>query len=219
MKSTLMAALALVSALRPVSAAEAGAPAAQRFELTVVGVYRPVDLEGRTIATPREVYLQARGEGASLADLVGRTLTVHRRVPVPASVPMKTDAAEPEEATAAAEVVHPAPATVPSRRIEVEVGRLEVVSIRGDVAIARVRTDGVRPEGDQPPATWVELPAVLVGDVARLVVAPPPLSPPPPLSAEERRRLEAEREALERDLARRGKKRPPYERKVMKWKL
>ncbi len=75
----------------------------RKYELRVVGVYRPIALKGRTIDTPREVYLQPLSASGPIDALIGETLDVHRRVPVPASVdftpkPMaKPDAEKPKK--------------------------------------------------------------------------------------------------------------------------
>ncbi len=293
-----------------VTPAVAETPGGERFDLQVVGVYRPVDLTGRTVQAPREIWLRALDTEGDLAKLVGRTLTVHRKVEVPAQVPVpgapasqpagkgaadaeagatrpapkgkkarvkrrppsravarkRAEAAakaeaegraapsEPEvEPTAKADtpapavpVEHPAdapplplrspaprvrapaPPTIPTTHVEVQVGRVEVVEVRGQVAVARVVEDGI--DGGAPhappvvravmggPASFVDLPAVAAGDTARLVVAPPP-APPPPMSAEEKKALADEKRAMESELRRRNSKRRPFERKVMKWKL
>ena len=65
---------------------EGAKPELQKYELKVVGVYRSVELQGRTVATPREVYLQPLSASGPIDALVGQTLDVHRRVPVPASI-------------------------------------------------------------------------------------------------------------------------------------
>ncbi|MCB9540614.1 MAG: hypothetical protein H6704_30715 [Myxococcales bacterium] len=291
--------------LATLTAAPAAAepPSGERFDLQVVGVYRPVDLTGRTVQAPREIWLRATDAAGDLSTLIGRTLTVHRTVEVPAQVPVggapasqpadaprvEGDAVRPApkakkrrvkrrppsravareraeaegrapageaevEPTAKADapapavpVEHPAdapplplrapaprvrppsPPSVPTTQVEVQVGRVEVVEVRGQVAVARVVEDGI--DGGAPaappvvravmggPSTFVDLPAVAAGDTARLVVTPPPASPPPPMSAEEKQALADEKKAMESELRRRNSKRKPYERKVMKWKL
>ncbi len=86
---------ALVWALLSCFAAQAAAqdvekgaePELRKYELKVVGIYRSVELKGRTVATPREVYLQPLSASGPLEALVGQTLDVFRPgVPVPASV-------------------------------------------------------------------------------------------------------------------------------------
>ncbi len=67
--------------------ADVAGGAAQRYEFRVVGVYRPVDLHGRTVQAPREVYLQPLSASGPISALVGQTIDVHRQVAVPASVP------------------------------------------------------------------------------------------------------------------------------------
>ena len=57
-------------------------------DFTVVGVYRPVELSGRTVTQSREVYLQAERTDMDLNTLVGRTLAIHRKSRVPASIGM-----------------------------------------------------------------------------------------------------------------------------------
>ena len=54
-----------------------------------MGVYRPIDLSGRVVNSPREVYLQSVGDGHTLEDMVGVKLDVYRRMPVPASIAMR----------------------------------------------------------------------------------------------------------------------------------
>jgi hypothetical protein len=304
-------------------------------ELIVVSVYRPVEMEGRTVTVPREVYLQATGDqGARLKEFVGKSLEVYRKVPVPTVVPpgatpaaaptpvrasvtptgpvavpapasaaaapsapvsaatpasaapsapappstalsavarlralkkaqeqAKANAAAapsalataavapasaapassppggaaPPEAPASAspvgagpadEIVRPRLQPVPSISMEVVVGRLQVVDIRGQVVVARVADDGVgKPTLQAPSVVPAELPAIMAGDVARFVLEPPPPPippppvPPPALSKEEQARLDAERAKAEAENQRRKHKRGKYERKVMKWKL
>ncbi len=320
------ASIAIVAALgwaaaSTASVAYADAPDGERFELQVVGVYRPVDLSGRTVQAPREIWLRATSADGALATLIGRTLTVHRQVEVPAQVgvagapasqPAKAAGADDEpkvappaakgkkrrvkrqppsravarqraEAAAKAKaegraepaakakaegraepeakagkgeadgpppavaverpadapppplrspaprVRRPAPPSIPTTRVEVLVGRVEVVEVRDQIAVARVVEDGVDAGAPSAPpvmravmggpSSFVDLPAVAAGDTARLVVAPPAAPPPPPLSAEEKQALADEKQALERELRRRNSKRAPYERKVMRWKL
>lgn len=308
-------------------------------ELIVVSVYRPVEMEGRTVTVPREVYLQATGDqGARLKEFVGKSLEVYRKVPVPTVVPpgatpaaaptpvrasvtptgpvalpapasaavapsapvsaatpasaapsapappstalsavarlralkkaqeqAKSNAAaapsapataggaaaaEPASAAPASipaagaalpearvaasppgsgpadEIVRPRHQPVPSISMEVVVGRLQVVDIRGQVVVARVADDGVgKPTLQAPSVVPAELPAIMAGDVARFVLEPPPPPippppvPPPALSKEEQARLDAERAKAEAENQRRKHKRGKYERKVMKWKL
>jgi hypothetical protein len=306
-------------------------------ELVVVSVYRPVEMEGRTVTVPREVYLQAAGEqGARLKEFVGRALDVYRKVPVPMVAPPEglptasaprgnatpspstpassapgVATAPPPAATSAAPVstappsapappstalgavarlralkkaqdqakvnvaaapsatpsagaaghtaatptpgAAPAPATgpvaasigpaasgasppdaivrprqqpVPSVSMEVVIGRLQVIEIRGQVVVARVADDGVgKPTLQAPSAVPAELPAIMAGDMARFVLeplpppVPPPPVPPPALSKEEQAKLDAERKKAEAENWRRKHKRGKYERKVMKWKL
>ncbi len=62
------------------------APQALPELIQVIGVERPVDLKGRTVQTPRQVYLSA--PHLKDKDLVGRRLKVIRRVPVPGATPL-----------------------------------------------------------------------------------------------------------------------------------
>ncbi len=240
------------AALARPAADPASVPAASeadgtRYDLLVVGVYRPLDLEGRTVVEPREVYLQSIGvpEGP-LSILIGRTLEVIREVPVPAAVPPPSPASQP--ATAAPDpstrppqpapeapvspvpapaVTRPGPEPLPTHTAPTPVGRLEVTAVRGEVVVARVIEDGV--DGPArlpveaaimgPASSRIDLPAVMAGDVARYVEPPPPAPPPPPLSADEQARLDAEKRRLEKDDARRKARPKPYERPVMRWKL
>ncbi len=54
-----------------------------QVELRVVGVFRPVDLEGRTVAAEREVFLEAIEEDADVSKLVGTVLEVTRTEAIP----------------------------------------------------------------------------------------------------------------------------------------
>lgn len=203
-------ALTLAFAAPAAAAPPAAEPAGTRYELLVVGVYRPLDLEGRFVEQPREVYLQSVGvpEGP-LTDLIGRALTVVRQAPVPAAVPLIDRAAAPRAPDGGApDAGVPEPPTMPT-----PIGRLEVTAVRGEIVIARI----VDPEAPADPR--VDVPAVMAGDLARYVEPPPPPPPPPPLTADEKAALEAEQRRLERDDARRRSRPGPYERPVMKWKL
>ena len=278
--------------------------------LVVVGVFRPVEMAGRTVAVPREVYLQATDTKADrVRDLLGKTLEVRRLVPVPAAVPaggtsmaaevqpaeaatpapspppvepsaggaaapapastardamarlraMRKQAQQsvaapssppssaPAEASAppsapasaaaaptsapaptdeAARIVRPRPRPLSAATMEVVVGRLTVVDVRGLVVVARVAEDGVgQPADADPSGVPADVPAVMAGDRARFVIPPepppvvPPPPPPPPLTADERARLEAERRKATAESWRRKNPRGKYEREVMKWKL
>jgi len=260
-------ALALLVVLR---VAPAPAPEdAGGIELLVVSVYRPVDMEGRTQKTPREVYLRPVEPGVpDLEKLVGQKVTVFRAVPVPAVVSLpraerapavapqsrpvrrRTTAAQrraaaaknaaksapvPVDAAVAApeppvpdRVERPRPPPVPTTSMEVEVARLEVTAVRGEVVVAKVIDDAlagpaspvpgmVAPEGGgSGPA---DLPVVMAGDHARHVVPPPPPAPPPPLTTQEQKMLESRQKRLEREDHRRRHPRGKYQRKKMKWKL
>lgn len=200
-----------------------------RYELLVVGVYRPLDLEGRTVVEPREVYLQSVDvPQGPLTALIGRDLEVIRQAPVPAAVPLAAEApdAGPSPTPTPAEspeVVQPTVEPLPTTTVPTPVARLQVTAVRGDVVVARVMYDGVdstlHPEAEKPDETRVDLPAVLAGDLARYVEPPPPIPAPPPLTDAERARLEAEQRALEKDDARRKVRPKPYQRPVMRWKL
>ena len=48
------------------------------IELEVVGVFRPMDLQGRTITGEREVFLEPVEEDADVSDLVGALFEVSR---------------------------------------------------------------------------------------------------------------------------------------------
>ena len=177
----------------------AAAPMAEPIEMTlqVVGVHRPVDLQGRTVQTPREVYLRSPPEQTMTLDaLIGKVLTVHRTAPAPGALP------KPDAGIVA---------------LEIQIGRIEVIAVRDAVAIARVIEDGIHT--DAPAVPGVELPAVMVGDVARFTPPPPPPPAPPALSAAEVDRLEADRKRLEQADAVRRAKPQPYRRKVMRWEL
>lgn len=208
------------------------------YELLVVGVYRPLDLEGRTVVEPREVYLQSVGVPAGpLSALIGRDLDVIRRAPLPAAVPLPAHAPTEPETAAPAEaadppppeapptddgITRPTPAPIEAPRVATPVGRLQVTAVRGDVVVARVVHDGVdstmHAEAEKPDGR-PDLPAIMAGDLARYVEPPPPPAKPPPLSADEKARLEAEKQRLEQDDARRRVRPKPYERPVMRWKL
>ncbi len=205
-------------------------------ELVVVGVYRPLELSGRTLNAPREVYLAERsGPTPTLSGLVGRELTVSRRVPVPAVLPLGD---VPEKAPAPADAVRPArPDPVPTRVIEVTVGTVRVVAVREGVVVAEVVADRLTAPAEvpkkgkakkPPPKVRIESPVaaemavVMAGDVVRFDPPPPPPVPPPPpgVVPEEAQRLEQERATLEAELKRRSAPPPsPYQRPDPRWNL
>lgn len=108
--------------------------------------------------------------------------------------------------------------------MEVEVGKVEIVDVRGNVLVGRVVQDALGPAGGGP-AVPVELSAVMAGDILRwtlpvvLPPPPPPPVPPPPLTQDELNRLEALRRKASAESFRRRNPRGKYERKVMRWKL
>ena len=278
------------------------------IELVVVGVYRPVELSGRTVVVQREIYLEPREPTVKgLDELRGRVFPMYRRVAVPTALPLSRPgavaSAPPAPPTAAAVAVAPpaasvapAPPTVapappsaprsppsahlmsaaerlaelrrrsaeppsvappppsvaappplpasihvskvepesPIRRprpqppaaqtMEVEVGKVEIVDVRGNVLVGRVIQDALGPAGGGP-AVPVELSAVMAGDILRWTLPvvppppPPPPVPPPPLTQDELNRLEALRRKASAESFRRRNPRGKYERKVMRWKL
>ena len=99
-----------------------------------------------------------------------------------------------------------------------------MVAVRGDMAIARVVTDSLTRAGKptEPSLTVggpLHLPAIMTGDFARPEPKPPEPVRPSPLTEEERLAIERQQRSLQRERPRRKRKRGPYERKVMRWKL
>lgn len=181
-----------------------------QMELVVVGVYRPVELTGRTLGAPREVYLAApEGKPAPPEALVGQELPVIRRVPVPATLPVPPSgaavpatAAPPRKGTASLpdSVTAVRPIPTPTRSIDVLVGRLRVVAVRDGIVVAQVVADRLAEASAPPPVSAkgrksrttappspavgappaLEMPVVMAGDLVRF--DPPPIrgAPPPP---------------------------------------
>ncbi|MEE2787579.1 MAG: hypothetical protein VX589_09585 [Myxococcota bacterium] len=259
--------------------------------LQVVGVYRPVDLAGRVVQAPREVYLQSMDDGHDLKGLVGVQLEVFRRMPVPASMSMRdalresddrlsidgsgqdarADAARdgmggkigkaasislaPAKALAPVDagrpagfapqtnavahrsavslgstkpggdlIVRPRPATVNVEKIKRFVGRIEIVAVQGDVAVARVVSDGLSAakSNQRKAQTADELPTILTGDVARRrppIAADDNKRKAKKVSARSKKRLGQERRKIEDTLRKRNTKKRPFVRKSMKWDL
>jgi len=251
----------------------------EQVELRVVGVYRPLELDGRFVRVPREVFLQSGATSEAMKRLVGKTITVHRTVKVPASVDMETKAErakrlaearrrskrkrnrrrrrrrrslEPSKMplqdegnrTAAfapprarqkvtvdtgpktqtsAEVVRPTLKGVSAEAIEITVGQVEVMTVRGDVAVARVVSDGV---GDEQTTTvpvfgghgLAEFPAIMSGDLARYEVKRPPKEAAP-LQGEDLNELDEDLELLEREERRRQQRQRRFQRDRTKWNL
>jgi len=252
----------------------------EQVELRVVGVYRPLELDGRFVRVPREVFLQSGATAEAMKRLVGKTITVHRTVNVPASVDMESKAdrarrlaearkrakrkrnrrrrrrrraLEPAKMplqdegnrTAAfapprarqkvnvdsggsktqtsAEVVRPTFKGVSVEAIEITVGQVEVMTVRGDVAVARVVSDGV---GDEQTITvpvfgghgLAELPAIMSGDLARYEVKRPPKEAAP-LQGEDLNELDEDMELLEREELRRQQRQRRFQRDRNRWNL
>ncbi|MEZ4436520.1 MAG: hypothetical protein R3F65_29315 [bacterium] len=173
----------LLAVLTLLLAHPAAAEPEARYELQVVAVHRPLDLEGRFTTGPREVYLQPIGEPTGPLDaLVGETLVVVRTAPVPAVVPITAAPAAPAEP-------EPAPPITPPPE-PLDAPPPPTAAPRDPDAAPRV------PTADAPGATSPEArvaapaapapvaPAPLA--VTPLVVvpqAPAPAEPPPPAPA------------------------------------
>ncbi len=251
----------------------------EQVELRVVGVYRPLDLDGRFIRIPREVFLQSSATPEAMQRLVGKTITVHRTVDVPASINMETKAQkamrlakarkkrdrskrrrrrrrrrrlEPSQMplqdegnrTAAfapprarqrveaktggttqirEEVVRLTREKVSVEAIEIAVGQVEVMAVRGDVAVARVISDGVGEKQTTTVAVFggqglAEPSAIMSGDLARYEVKRPPKEAAP-LQGEELDELDEDLELLEREERRRQQRQRRFQRDKIKWNL
>ncbi len=138
------------------SAAELAAAAARRDagdrrELLVVGVYRPVEMSGRTVKVDREVFLQpADGKGDKVGDLVGRRMTVHRRAKVPVSVEAPVVAPPPSAAPAAAPSASPPP---PSAAPTVPPSAVPSAAPQKLTAVERLRALRAAAQGGKAPAS------------------------------------------------------------------
>ncbi len=257
-------------------------------DFTVVGVYRPVELSGRTVTQSREVFLQAQSDETDLQTLVGRTLTIHRKSRVPASIGMKgkeideIELAEierqadekawserqtpgPEETSRPGvplkrstlslrpsgtlpppgngrpsafgaprtesvnlnfayslggtgpvrdKIERPESPGVPAGTIDLKIGRVKISSIRGDVVVAEVISDGLQTKKGSSSGE-----SIMAGDIARLEKKKLKRPKSQKLSKKLRKELGKERGALEREAARRTRKPVKYRRKNMRWDL
>ena len=264
------------------------APAVENsVEFQVVGVYRPVELAGRVVNSPREVYLQSTTEDRDISGFVGVTLEVLRRSPVPATVHMRERFDKLDEKvqaqnasgrgqakaktsvgrTGGALKLKPSPklssikdgkpagfvskakkntvgspvylgADVPggdriaalkgpavkTETIERAIGRVKVISVQGDVAIALVVNDGLDVGNKRSKNRLVpdEIPTVMAGDVARGLprIRGDKLGHSKrKLSARSKAKLAKERRQVERAVKRRKSKPKPFVRKRMQWDL
>jgi len=239
----------------------------EQVELRVVGVYRPLDLGGRFIRVPREVFLQSSATAEAMRRLVGKTITVHRTVDVPASINMETkvekarrlaearkkrprqkrrrprrhlEPSQPHlqaegnrtgafaaprvrQRVAMDEIVRIPVGGVTVQSIEIAVGQVEVMAVRGDVAVARVISDGVGDEKTTTVAVFggqglAETPAIMSGDLARYEVKRPP-KVAAPVQDEEIDELDEDLELLEREARRRQQRLRRFQRQKIKWNL
>ena len=275
----------MIDSLFAICVVLASPPQHNSVEFQIVGVYRPVDLAGRVVNTPREVYLQSTIEGHDITPYVGATLDVLRRSPVPATVHMRermdseeAKPAQPEPKPAAKTETHvgratralklkPSPklssvkdgkpagfvshpkagkgrypvylgtdvpggdritplrsASVKTEVIERAVGKIKVISVQGDVAIARVVNDGLDQDSKRSRSSVVpdEIPTVMAGDVARGEPRIPTgkrRQTRRKLSARSKAKLAEERRQVERAVKRRKMKPKPFIRKKMMWDL
>ena len=104
------------------------------------------------------------------------------------------------------------------------IGRVKVISVQGDVAIARVVNDGLDVAKKRTKTRLVpgEIPTVMAGDVARGLprIRNDKLSRSKrKLSAQSKAKLAKERRQVERAVKRRNKKPKPFIRKKMQWNL
>ena len=115
-------------------------------------------------------------------------------------------------------------ATVKTEVIERAVGKIKVISVQGDVAIARVVNDGLDQDSKRPRSSVVpdEIPTVMAGDVARGEPRIPTgkrRQTQRKLSARSKAKLAEERRQVERAVKRRKMKPKPFIRKKMMWDL
>ena len=160
---------------------------------------RSVDLQGRSLTAPREVYLKA-SEAISAEEWLGQRLQVYRQIPLPGgdgSGELAGDEFDEllndaEEESAAL----PAVGTNPS--MEKVVGELSILSVNGLILHARVTKDALTSRSRRQSGSARGV--VMIGDFARLIPPPPVTAPAPRV----RRRREAP---------------APFQRENMRWKL
>lgn len=95
-------------------------PVVARFELEVVAIYRPLDLKGRFVSAPREVFLRLKRGPEDPKKLIGARLEVRRRRPLRERADLP-----------------------PSMGLLV--ARLEITQARGRVVTARIVEEGLSP--------------------------------------------------------------------------
>ena len=150
-------------------------------------------------------------------ELTGRYVKVPREVHLRAAGAV---ALEPGEILVVLRRVRPvdgAPA------IERRIGAIRVVRADGVIVSAEVVEDALAAGADAASPEHVDLPAVMVGDFARLPPHPGDAAPPSPeLTDADRAHLDAVRKSLIRHRTRPTPKKAtlgPWEREVMKWRL
>ena len=122
-----------------------------------------------------------------------------------------------------AEVVRPTQKGVTAEAIEITVGQGEVMTVRGDVAVARVVSDGVGAKQTMTVPVFgghglAELPAIMSGDLARREVKRPPKEAAP-LQGEDLDELDEDLELLEREERRRQQRQRRFQRDRNRWNL
>lgn len=169
----------------------AAAPDAEtRYELQVVAVHRPLDLEGRFTTGPREVYLQPLGDPQGPLDaLIGQTLVVVRQAPVPAVVPIIAAPAAPAAPDPAPPITpppepldHPPPPTAAPRDPDAP-PRVPTPNPRDpDPAPITPEARVAAPTAPAPvaPAPLAVTPLIVVPAAPAPVEAPPPAPAPIP---------------------------------------
>jgi hypothetical protein len=163
----------------PPSAAELAAAAARRElgdrrELLVVGVYRPVEMSGRTVKVDREVFLQpVDGKGDKVGDLVGRRMTVHRRAKVPVSVEAPVAAPPASAPAAASSASSPPPSAPPSAPVTAAPS----AAPQKLTAVERLRALRAAAQGGKAPASAPPPPSKAPASAP--ASAPPPSSKAP----------------------------------------
>ena len=179
------------------SAAQSGS---SPIRFRIFQIDRNVDLQGRSLTAPREVYLRA-SEEVEVSEWLGQRLQVYRKVPLP-NGELSNDAELPADIAELDELAGDDAAGLPEldelATMERVVGELAILSVNGMILHARVTRDDL--SSPRRRESGSERGVVMIGDFARLIPPPPVTAPPPRV----RRRRETP---------------SPFQRENMRWRL
>ena len=182
------------------SAQNVSRSASSPIRFRIFQIDRNVDLQGRSLTAPREVYLRA-SEEVEVSEWLGQRLQVYRKVPLPNGemsngAELSADIAELDDL--AGDGAAGLPELDELATMERVVGELAILSVNGMILHARVTRDDLASPRRRESGS--ERGVVMIGDFARLI-PPPPVTAPP---ARVRRRRETP---------------SPFQRENMRWRL